>query len=114
MNKICSSLPSYVEKAASRLNGVINCETIMSSAHLLKDPCELSTLSRLVSKMGLHARCRRSDVCQCVDYLDELAYNLSQPRVMYQYNESCMQMYGPVNGAKLESPYRSKSNINAA
>lgn len=90
-------------KAADRLSCFINCASILKYACTVKNPTELEVISKLVMKIGLHCECRKSDLCQCIDYIDALADGLLRPQILEIHNQNCQQFYGQVSGSNFNS-----------
>ena len=63
---------SVCADAAMRLSSVIHCSSIMEYALTVTNPSELEALSKLVTSIGLHSECSKSDLCQCIDFIDGL------------------------------------------
>ena len=72
MTKTNSHSISVCADAAMRLSSVIHCQSIMEYALTVTNPSELETLSKLVTSIGLHSECSKSDLCQCIDFIDGL------------------------------------------
>lgn len=105
---------SVCAKAIDRLSRVINCASILDYACTVKNPTELEVLSKMLMKIGLYNKCRKDDLCQCVDFLDSLSDDLLRPCYLEQHNHGCQQFLGQVSDSKFYSPkYHTLKNIAA-
>jgi len=102
------------EQASLRLSSVINCTSILQYAGSLRNPAELEFLSNMLMRMSLCNPCRKSDVSQCINYLDDLTDNLLRPKYVEEHNHGCQQFYGKIRNSQFSTPQYSPHNRKVA
>ena len=102
-----NELPLTTRKAANRLSGIIQLDSMLRYAATIRDPDELKVIRKMISDIGLRSRCRKADIVELTTFIDTLLANLYRPAAVNQYNTGCQQFYGPIDKSEFET-----KNIN--
>ena len=97
-----NELPLTTRKAANRLSGIIQLDSMLRYAATIRDPDELKVIRKMISDIGLRSRCRKADIVELTSFIDSLIDNFYRPTAVNQYNNGCQQFFGPMNKTEIK------------